>query len=229
MKFLLLAALVCPLFPSALSSASANSCNVGNASVCSPQPVVEYNACFTCDSGDTVDAGSCALNPFPTALVWCSDMQSKCEADGGVFTWCYGDACNSCAPRYVTLPSLYFCNTQAGTSALPSTPGLTRALRSSLPTPTTWRRWRAHLSLLSPSRSACLRALADPLADVLQGTEVNIIIITNGDKGCSAAFCLNYTSDQIAATRRVEAVAAAAALGVLSSNVRPPCPVARIA
>ena len=52
-----------------------------------------------------------------------------------------------------------------------------------------------------------------------QGTAVNIIIITNGDKGCSAAFCQNFTCDEIAATRRVEAIAAAAALGVQESNV----------
>ncbi len=53
-----------------------------------------------------------------------------------------------------------------------------------------------------------------------QGVCVNIIIITNGDKGCSAAFCHNYTSDQIAVTRRAEALAAAAALGVKPMNVR---------
>ena len=57
------------------------------------------------------------------------------------------------------------------------------------------------------------------LHDAVQGTTVNIIIITNGDKGCSAAFCQNFTSDEIAATRRVEAIAAAAALGVQECNV----------
>ena len=49
---------------------------------------------------------------------------------------------------------------------------------------------------------------------------MNIVIITNGDKGCSAAFCQNYTSPEIEAVRHEEALAAAAALGVPPSNVR---------
>jgi hypothetical protein len=31
-----------------------------------------------------------------------------------------------------------------------------------------------------------------------QGTPVYFIIITNGNKGCGAAFCQNFSTDQIA-------------------------------
>ena len=78
--------------------------------------------------------------------------------------------------------------------------------------------------LRSPNRSPQELAHNACDADARQGTVINIIIITNGDKGCGAAFCQNYTSPDIAAVRHAEALAAAAALGVPSSNVgaRPP-------
>jgi len=54
---------------------------------------------------------------------------------------------------------------------------------------------------------------------VKQGTEVEYAIVTNGDKGCGNAMCLNWTSPQIAAAREVEAVQAAAVLGVPADHV----------
>ena len=72
-----------------------------------------------------------------------------------------------------------------------------------------------------------------------QGTAVYFVIITNGNKGCGAQFCQNFTTDQIASCaaallqpkpppssvthftcRRQEALAAAASLGVSPSRVR---------
>jgi hypothetical protein len=104
MKSLLFATLACTFFiPSVLSWTSPNRCNVGNTSGCSLQPVVEYNACFTCDSGYEVEASSCAMVPLGSTQVFCHDVRPKCEAEGGVFTWCYGDSCNSCNPRYQSL------------------------------------------------------------------------------------------------------------------------------
>jgi LmbE family N-acetylglucosaminyl deacetylase len=52
-----------------------------------------------------------------------------------------------------------------------------------------------------------------------QQTNVYYLITTNGDKGCSNQFCLNWTSEQIAVQRMGEAVAAAQILGVPSQNV----------
>jgi LmbE family N-acetylglucosaminyl deacetylase len=45
-----------------------------------------------------------------------------------------------------------------------------------------------------------------------QGTTVQYVIVTNGDKGCANAFCANFTSAQIAAVRAQEAVTAAQVL-----------------
>jgi len=52
-----------------------------------------------------------------------------------------------------------------------------------------------------------------------QGTKVSYIIVTNGDKGCGAAFCANWSSEEIAYVRSQEAVNAAAILGVPASQV----------
>ena len=79
---------------------------------------------------------------------------------------------------------------------------------------------RAHCAGALNAARAMHAAPATRGTDTRQGSGVNIIIITNGDKGCSATFCHNYTSDQIAVTRRAEALAAAAALGVKPMNVR---------
>lgn len=35
-----------------------------------------------------------------------------------------------------------------------------------------------------------------------QGTEVVYVVVTNGDKGCSNPFCMNYTAEKIAETRQ---------------------------
>jgi LmbE family N-acetylglucosaminyl deacetylase len=209
MKTLLIVALSFTFCPFALSWTGASRCNVGNSSGCSLLPVDDFNACFTCDSGTAVEAGSCALQHPPEAAVMCRDVRPKCEAEGGVFTWCYGDSCNGCSPRYRTLPldawvdkSVVFVT--AHPDDLEALAGATVA---------------ALVNQVGSSSARFARA-----ADAPQGSAVNIIIITNGDKGCSAAFCQNYTSDQIAVTRRAEAVAAAAALGVQSSNVQPTPP-----
>jgi LmbE family N-acetylglucosaminyl deacetylase len=52
-----------------------------------------------------------------------------------------------------------------------------------------------------------------------QGTKVVYVITTNGDKGCGSPFCVNYTSQQLAAARYQEAINAAAVVGVPESNV----------
>jgi len=49
--------------------------------------------------------------------------------------------------------------------------------------------------------------------------EVIYAIVTNGDKGCSNPFCMNYTAEQIAVTRQKEQHDAATVLGVDVSNV----------
>lgn len=49
--------------------------------------------------------------------------------------------------------------------------------------------------------------------------DVHYVIVTNGDKGCGAAFCQNYTSPQIAVTRQAEQTVAAKLLGVDPSKV----------
>jgi len=66
-----------------------------------------------------------------------------------------------------------------------------------------------------------IEACAGGLVSLLtaQGTKVSYVIVTNGDKGCGAAFCLNWSSEQIALTRSQEAVAAALVLGVTASQV----------
>ena len=45
------------------------------------------------------------------------------------------------------------------------------------------------------------------------------VIATNGDKGCSAQFCMNWTSEHIAYQRQQEAINAAAVLGVKAADV----------
>ncbi len=50
-------------------------------------------------------------------------------------------------------------------------------------------------------------------------TDVHYLIVTNGDKGCSAAFCVNFTVSELATTRQAEQLAAAKVLGVKPENV----------
>ena len=50
-------------------------------------------------------------------------------------------------------------------------------------------------------------------------TDVHYVIVTNGDKGCGAAFCENYTVSELATTRQAEQVAAAKVLSVKPENV----------
>jgi len=52
-----------------------------------------------------------------------------------------------------------------------------------------------------------------------QGTRVVYLIATNGDKGCAADFCANWTAERIAYQRQQEAINAAAVLGVKASDV----------
>ena len=103
MKLLLVAAFAC-----AVVQALATKCNVGTGSSCLPQPTTSSDACYTCDNGISVEAGSCSQVQTPGFM--CSDLQPKCEASGGVFTWCYGDSCNSCSPRYQPLPLATWAN-----------------------------------------------------------------------------------------------------------------------
>ena len=95
MKLLSFAALAC-----AVSCAVAATCQVSSGSSCQPQVVPESSACYTCDFGSSVEAGSCDRLVPPG----CSDKQYACEGAGGAFTWCYGDSCNSCSPRYIPMP-----------------------------------------------------------------------------------------------------------------------------
>jgi LmbE family N-acetylglucosaminyl deacetylase len=50
-------------------------------------------------------------------------------------------------------------------------------------------------------------------------TDVHYIIVTNGDKGCGAAFCANFTVSELATTRQAEQLAAAKVLNVKAQNV----------
>jgi len=56
---------------------------------------------------------------------------------------------------------------------------------------------------------------------LLTQSNINIVyvIVTNGDKGCSNPFCMNYTAEQIAETRQGEQRDAAEVLGVSPDNV----------
>jgi len=84
----------------------------------------------------------------------------------------------------------------------------------------------AHVLRLSPAHNIrCIPHQHIPPPHLLpaltaQGTSVIFIIITNGDKGCGASFCANFTQQQIASCRRDEAVAAAASMGVAEDHVR---------
>jgi len=49
---------------------------------------------------------------------------------------------------------------------------------------------------------------------VAASVEVIYVIVTNGDKGCSNPFCMNYTAEEIAYTRLLEQRNAATVLGV---------------
>ena len=95
MHLLLFAAAACALLPSALSA----KCYVGNTSSCLLQPVDDFSACYSCDGGPAAEAGSCWIQAPAPHTAMCADVRPQCEADGGVFSWCYGDACNSCTPR----------------------------------------------------------------------------------------------------------------------------------
>jgi len=50
-------------------------------------------------------------------------------------------------------------------------------------------------------------------------TEVSLVIVTNGDKGCSNSLCTNMTDAQLAAERQQEQMQAAAVLGIKWSHV----------
>eukprot|EP01089_Gocevia_fonbrunei_P013947 TRINITY_DN3704_c0_g1_i2.p1 TRINITY_DN3704_c0_g1~~TRINITY_DN3704_c0_g1_i2.p1 ORF type:complete len:277 (+),score=61.02 TRINITY_DN3704_c0_g1_i2:758-1588(+) len=54
---------------------------------------------------------------------------------------------------------------------------------------------------------------------IKQKSEVFYVILTNGDKGCGADFCKNWTSEHIAYVRYEEQMNASTALGVPLSNV----------
>ncbi len=90
----------CLRSPSVLST----KCYAGNASSCLLQPVDDFSACFSCDGGRSAEAGNCWIQAPAPYTAMCADVRPQCEADGGVFSWCYGDACNSCTPRYQPLP-----------------------------------------------------------------------------------------------------------------------------
>jgi hypothetical protein len=96
MRFLCFVAFLCVSL-----CAAASVCNVGNASSCGPLPVGQDDACYTCDNGHSIDAGSCDRRQAGDP---CGSIEAKCEANGGVFTWCYGSSCNSCTASYRPLP-----------------------------------------------------------------------------------------------------------------------------
>jgi len=52
-----------------------------------------------------------------------------------------------------------------------------------------------------------------------QNTQVIYVIVTNGDKGCGASFCENWTSEHIAYIRQLEQYNASLVLNVPVSNV----------
>jgi len=64
---------------------------------------------------------------------------------------------------------------------------------------------------------ACVGGLVYTLTS--QGTQVYYAILTNGDKGCGSPICANWTSEHIAYQRSLEAINAAAVLGVPEGNV----------
>lgn len=83
---------------------SATFCQVGNSSSCQRLLTSsDSDACYSCDGGTSVEAGSCDRG-LHSLTPQCSELQMKCEANGGQFLWCYGDSCNSCKPRYLPLP-----------------------------------------------------------------------------------------------------------------------------
>ena len=89
-------------FACLVSCTVAATCHVSNGSSCQPQVVSASSACYTCDNG-MVDAGSCERSYTPWVYS-CDDRETACQSAGGMFTWCYGDSCNSCSPRYRALP-----------------------------------------------------------------------------------------------------------------------------
>jgi len=66
---------------------------------------------------------------------------------------------------------------------------------------------------------ACAGGLISILSSQPKPPQVYYVIATNGDKGCAASFCQNWSSEQIAVARSREAVNAAAVLNVPASNV----------
>jgi len=63
----------------------------------------------------------------------------------------------------------------------------------------------------------CIGGTVSMLTD--QGTNVYYLIITNGDKGCGAPFCMNWTSQHISYQRSLEALDGAAELKVPPTQV----------
>lgn len=51
------------------------------------------------------------------------------------------------------------------------------------------------------------------------GALLEYVVVTNGDKGCSASFCSSFPSEQLALLRRAEALAAASILNVSAAHV----------
>jgi len=64
---------------------------------------------------------------------------------------------------------------------------------------------------------ACAGGLVAKLTE--QNTQVFYVIVTNGDKGCGAPFCMNWSSEHLAMVRQQEAIQAAKVLGVAASHV----------
>ncbi len=64
-----------------------------------------------------------------------------------------------------------------------------------------------------------IEGCAGGLIQLLTSQDVHHLIVTNGDKGCGAAFCANFSVSQLATTRQAEQLAAAEVLGVSPQNV----------
>eukprot|EP01116_Phalansterium_solitarium_P021546 TRINITY_DN6744_c0_g1_i2.p1 TRINITY_DN6744_c0_g1~~TRINITY_DN6744_c0_g1_i2.p1 ORF type:complete len:145 (+),score=2.18 TRINITY_DN6744_c0_g1_i2:76-510(+) len=84
-----------------------------------------------------------------------------------------------------------------GPLVLPSSP--------SIPSPLNISNWIGKNVMMVSAHPDDIENCAGATVSLLTqlGIQVYYVIVTNGDKGCSADFCLNFTAPQIAVTRQV--------------------------
>jgi len=100
--------------------------------------------------------------------------------------------------------------------------GVPPPVSPSAPTMLDLSAWRGKTIVLISAHPDDIEACAAGMVYLLTSqynVTVKYIIVTNGDKGCSASFCLNSTSQEISVIRYGEALNAAAIVGVDPSNV----------